>query len=113
MHIAEFRGIVTGFNVTGQCIDCMCGKELINFEIDTSMKNAHKKMLDCVGLYKDMLITVSYPCSEIAFWNRDALGKIKVINTPLKLSGRAHIEKDFMYISSRNILGIDRISLIE
>lgn len=87
--------------------------DLRNFEIDISMKNVHKKMFDCVGIYKDMLITVSYPCSEIAFWNKDTLGKMKVINTPLKLSGRAHIENDFMYISSRNILGIDRISLIE
>lgn len=51
--------------------------------------------------------------AEIAFWNKGTLGKMKIINTPLKLSGRAHIEKDFMYISSRNILGIDRISLIE
>lgn len=86
---------------------------LINFEIDTSAKNVHKKMFDCVGSYKDMLITVSYPCSEIAFWNKDTLRKMKVINTLLKLSGCAHIENDFMYISSRNILGIDRISLIE
>lgn len=86
---------------------------LLNFEIDTSAKNVHKKMFDCVGSYKDMLITVSYPCSEIAFWNKDTLRKMKVINTLLKLSGCAHIENDFMYISSRNILGIDRISLIE
>lgn len=86
---------------------------LINFEIDNMTKNAHKKMFDCVGLYKDMLITVSFPCSEIAFWNKDTLRKMKVINTLLKLSGCVHIENDFMYISSRNILGIERISLIE
>ncbi len=24
-HIAELGGIVTGFNVTEHCIDCMCG----------------------------------------------------------------------------------------
>lgn len=86
---------------------------LINFEIDNMTKNAHKKMFDCVGLYRDMLITVSFPCSEIAFWNKDTLRKMKVINTLLKLSGCVHIENDFMYISSRNILGIERISLIE
>lgn len=86
---------------------------LINFEIDNMTKNAHKKMFDCVGLYKDMLITVSFPCSEIAFWNKDTLRKMKVLNTLLKLSGCVHIENDFMYISSRNILGIERISLIE
>lgn len=84
-----------------------------NFEIETLMKNAHKKMFDCAGIYEDMLVTVSYPCSEIALWNKDTLEKIKVINTPLKLSGRTHIENNYMYISSRNILGIDRIRLNE
>lgn len=84
-----------------------------NFEIETSMKNVHKKMFVCAGIYEDMLVTVSYPCSEIAFWNKDTLEKIKVMNTPLKLSGRTHIENNFMYISSRNILGIDKIKLNE
>ena len=84
-----------------------------NFEIESSMKNVHKKMFDCAGIYEDMLITVSYPCSQIAFWNKDSLEKIKVINIPLKLSGRTHIENNFMYISSRNILGIDKIKLNE
>ncbi len=86
---------------------------LRNFEIETSVKNAHKKMFVCAGICKDMLVTVSYPCSEIALWNKDTLEKIKVINTPLKLSGRTHIENDFMYISSRNISGIDRIYLTD
>ena len=85
---------------------------LRNFDIESSMKNAHKKMFDCAGIYEDMLVTVSYPCSEIALWNKDTLEKIKVISTPLKLSGRTHIENDYMYISSRNILGIDRIKLV-
>ena len=86
---------------------------LRNFEVETSMKNVHKKMFDCAGICEDMLVTISYPCSEIALWNKDTLEKIKVINTPLKLSGRTHIENNFMYISSRNILGIDRIKLSE
>ena len=84
-----------------------------NFEVESSVKNVHKKMFDCAGTYADMLVTVSYPCSEIAFWNKDTLEKIKVMNVPLKLSGRTYIENDFMYISSRNILGIDRIKLTE
>lgn len=84
-----------------------------NFEIETTMKNVHKKMFVCAGIYEDILVTVSYPCSEIAFWNKDTLEKINVINTPLKLSGRTHIENNFMYISSRNILGIDKIKLNE
>lgn len=84
-----------------------------NFEIESSVKNAHKKMFHCVGIYKDMLVTVSYPSSEIAFWNKDTLEKIKVINTPLKLSGHIYMENDFIYITSRNILGIDKMKLNE
>ena len=84
-----------------------------NFEIESSMKNVHKKMFDCAGIYEDMLITISHPCSEIAFWNRNTLEKIKIIDMPLKLSGQTHIENNFMYISSRNISGIDRIKLNE
>lgn len=84
-----------------------------NFEIESLMKNVHKKMFDCAGIHGDMLVTVSYPCSEIAFWNKDTLEKIKVINIPLKLSGITHIENNFMYISSRNILGIDKFKLNE
>ncbi|MCR2050023.1 hypothetical protein NSB25_22495 [Acetatifactor muris] len=84
-----------------------------SFEIESSVKNAHKKMFDCAGIYEDMLVTVSHPCSEIALWNKDTLEKINIIHTPLKLSGRTYIENNFMYISSRNISGIDRISLKE
>ena len=77
------------------------------------MKHVHKKMFVCAGIYKDMLITVSYPCSEIAFWNKETLEKKKMIHTPLKLSGCLHIEDEYMYICSRNILGIDRLKLSE
>ncbi len=87
--------------------------DMKNFEVDSLTKNAHKKMFKCAGIYENMLVTVSFPCSEIALWNKDILEKIRVINTPLKLSGCTHIENDFMYISSRNILGIDRIKLSE
>lgn len=85
--------------------------DMESFEIEASAKKAHKKMFACAGLYKDMLITVSFPCSEIAFWNKETLEKIKVMNVPLQLSGQTYIEDDFMYISSRNILGIDGIPL--
>ncbi len=50
-----------------------------SFEIESSVKNAHKKMFDCAGIYEDS----------------------------------TYIENNFMYISSRNISGIDRISLKE
>lgn len=82
-----------------------------NFEIEALTKNAHKKMFHCAGIYGDMLVTVSYPCSEIALWNKDTLERTGLISTPLKLSGCTHIEDDFIYVSSRNILGIDRMRL--
>lgn len=82
-----------------------------DFEVESSMRNVHKKMFDCAGIDGNILVTVSYPCSEIALWNKDTLEKIRVINTPLRLSGRAYIENHYMYISSRNISGIDRLEL--
>lgn len=32
-----------------------------------------------VGIYENMLITVSYPCSEIALWDKNTLEKRRVI----------------------------------
>lgn len=87
--------------------------DMRSFTVETSVKNVHKKMFDCAGIYQDQLITVSFPCSEIALWNKDTLEEINRINTPLKLSGRTQIENDSMYISSRNILGINRLDLRE
>lgn len=84
---------------------------LRDFNIAASIKNVHKKMFSCAGIYDDMLVTISHPCSEIAFWNKNTLEKIKCTAIPLKLSGHAHIENNYLYISSRNIPGIDRIPL--
>lgn len=81
------------------------------FEVGACVKNAHRKMFVCAGIWKDALVTVSFPCSEIAFWNKDTLEKIRKMDVPLQLSGRTQIEDGFMYISSRNIAGIDRIKL--
>jgi outer membrane protein assembly factor BamB len=69
-------------------------------------RNAHKRMFDCVGIYNDLLITISYPCNEISFWNKKTLELVRSINTPLSLSGRTFIENDILYIASRNINGI-------
>ena len=70
-------------------------------------------MFDCVRLYDDMLVTVSYLCSEIILWDMNTLKKRKEIKTPLSLSGNAYIEGDKLYITSRNIYGIGIISLNE
>ena len=87
--------------------------DLSEFKILDSQKNVHKKMFDCVGLYNDMLVTASYPCSEIALWDMNTLEKRKEIETPLSLSGNAYIEGDKLYITSRNIYGIGIICLRE
>lgn len=81
------------------------------FEVEACAKNAHRKMFVCAGVWEDTLVTVSFPCSEIAFWNKATLEKTRGMDVPLQLSGRTYIEDDFMYISSRNITGIDRIKL--
>jgi len=87
--------------------------DLLKFEIIKFQKNVHKKMFDCVGLYNDMLVTVSYPCSEIALWDMNTLEKRKEIKTPLSLSGNVYIEGNKLYITSRNIYGIGIIYLNE
>lgn len=85
--------------------------DLSRFEVIESRKNAHKKMFDCLGLYDDMLVTASYPCSEIALWDMNTLKKRKEIKTTLSLSGNAFIEENKLYIISRNIYGVGIIYL--
>lgn len=110
---------IGSFYIDGKILYAACqdGKlfkvDLTTFEIDTSRKNTHKKMFKCVGIYEDTVVTVSYPCSEVSFWDKETLENRRTVNVPLRLPGRAHIENDFLYIASRNILGIDRIRLNE
>lgn len=69
-------------------------------------RNAHKRMFDCVGIYNNYIITISYPCSEITFWNKETLELESTINIPLTLSGRTAIDDNTLYVASRNINGI-------
>lgn len=80
-------------------------------EIIRVQKSAHKKMFNCAGIYNNMLVTVSFPCSEIALWDKETLEKKREIHVPLKLSGCTHIEGNKLYISSRNICGIGLLNL--
>lgn len=105
---------VSGTTLYAACQDKKLFKiDLPKLEIVELQKNVHKKMFDCVGLYDDMLVTASYPCSEIALWDMNTLEKRKEIETPLRLSGNACIEGDKLYITSRNIYGIGIIYLNE
>lgn len=87
--------------------------DLSQFEIRDVRKNAHAKMFDCAGIYHDTLVTISHPCSEIALWDKHTLEKIKQLSIPLKLSGKACLEGNRMYLSSRNIHGIDLLDLLD
>lgn len=103
---------VNGTTLYAACQDKKLFKiDLPKFEIVKLQKNVHEKMFDCVGLYDDMLVSVSYPCSEITLWDMNTLEKIKEIETPLSLSGKAYIEGNKLYITSRNIYGIGIIYL--
>ena len=75
--------------------------------------SAHRKMFRFAGMYRGRLVTVSHPGSEIAFWDAGTLERTGLVETPLKLSGRALIDGDSLYISSRNIPGIDMLRLDE
>jgi outer membrane protein assembly factor BamB len=81
------------------------------FSCINQKRNAHKMMFDCAGVYKKNLITISYPCSELSFWDKETLEHKKTINIPLRLFGRTFIEKNKLYISSKNIMGIIKCNL--
>ncbi len=80
--------------------------DIVSGECIAKKRNAHKRMFDCVGIYNDFIITISYPCNEISFWNKETLELVWSINIPLSLAGRTIIENDTLYIASRNINGI-------
>lgn len=84
---------------------------LLNLECTKQKRNAHKRMFDCIGVYKNCVLTVSYPCSEISFWDKETFELVRTINVPLSLAGRTYIEDNTLYISSRNIQGIGMIGL--
>lgn len=85
--------------------------DLSQFEILNIQKNAHAKMFDCAGTYHDILVTVSHPCSEIALWDKHSFQKLKTLSIPLKLSGNTYLKGNQMYLTSRNIYGIDLIDI--
>lgn len=84
---------------------------LPDLEVMDVKRNVHKKMFNCAGLCGDAIVTISFPCSEIALWNKNTLEKVGEIPVPLKLSGCTYIDEKKMYISSRNIDGIMSIML--
>jgi len=74
-------------------------------------RSAHKRMFDCVGVYKNNLITICHPASEICFWNTETLELVEKIEISLQLAGRTLIDKDKLFVTSRSINGIYEIDL--
>lgn len=122
-NLAQEKELVLGKkNIASLCVDgetvYAAGQDgklfqigLGSFAVEALAKKAHGKMFRCAGLYGDLLVTVSYPCSEIALWRKDTLEKVRVLTVPLRLSGQACMEGEGMYIASRNIMGIDWVPL--
>lgn len=53
-HIAELGGIVTGFQITEQYIDCMCGKKLIKMDKDSRDIICQKTVFEKEGLSRKL-----------------------------------------------------------
>ncbi len=53
-HIAELGGVVTGFNVTEHCIDCMCGKNLVKIDKCSQEIICQKQVFEKEGLSRKL-----------------------------------------------------------
>lgn len=54
-HIVELGGIVTGFNVTEHCIDCMCGKNLVKIDKYSRDVICQKTIFEKEGLSRKLI----------------------------------------------------------
>lgn len=81
-------------------------RDLNTLETICSKKYTHKKMFGIVGVWGKYLITVSFPCGEMKFWDYETLTSVKIIDIPRALSGNVVIDGDMLYLSSRKIDGI-------
>ena len=84
--------------------------DLPTFSLVRKTSRIHPMMFDIIGEKGGVLYTVSHPACEISGW--DGRGA-RVCSIPyrLRLSGSSLIFGDAIYISSRNINGVDRIEL--
>lgn len=53
-HIAKLGGIVTGFHVTEQCIDCICGKDLVKIDKHSGEIICQKEVFEKEGLSRKL-----------------------------------------------------------
>lgn len=76
-------------------------------------KRTHKKAFRIVGVWKQNVMTVSFPCGEIKVWDMTTLDEKKTVPITGCLSGKTCIKGSNLYLSSRAIDGIDRASVEE
>ena len=84
--------------------------DLPTFSLVRKTSNIHPMMFDIIGEKDGALYTVSHPACEIGGWDKSG-AKVCSIPYRLRLSGNSCIFGDGIYISSRNINGVDRIAL--
>ena len=120
-HIAELGGIVTGFNVTEQCIDCMCGKNLVKIDKHSRDIICQKTVFEKEGLSRkltadDEQIFVYDFCTlyVLSQKNYELIGKWQLGNDlSSDICGMA-VDNDTIYCSIRNgkIITLDRKSYL-
>lgn len=120
-HIAVLDGIVTGFHITEQCIDCMCGKDLV--KIDKRSRNTiyQKTVFEKDGLSRTLIaddeqIIIYDFCTLYVFnqKNYELIGKWQLGNDlSSDLCGIA-ADRNTIYCSIRNgkIMTLDRKSYL-
>lgn len=84
--------------------------DLPTFELIRKQSNVHRLMFDITGVQDNLLYTVSHPCCEISVWRNDGT-EVNSFPYRLRLSGSSLIDGNALFISSRNINGIDKIEL--
>ena len=120
-HIAELGEIVTGFNVTEQCIDCMSGKDLL--KIDKYSRNiiCQKTIFEKEGLSRKLIaddeqIYVYDFCTlyVLSQKNYELLGKWQLGNDLSSDICGIAVDSNTIYCSIRNgkIITLDRQSYL-
>ncbi len=120
-HIVELDNIVTGFNISEHCIDCMCGKNLVKidkysrkilFQKPVFVKEGFSRKL----IANDEQIFIYDFCTLYIFSqkNYELIGKWQLGNNlSSDICGMA-VDRNTIYCSIRNgkIITIDRQSYL-
>lgn len=116
-HIAELDGIVTGFNVTEQCIDCMCSKDLIKIDKHSRDIICQKTVFEKEGLSRKLIadderIFIYDFCTLyiLSQKNYELIGKYQLGNDLSSDICGIAVDNDTIYCSIRNgkIITLDK-----